>query len=35
VVELVAASGLDDPSDLTCKENIRQHAVDDPLLIGK
>jgi hypothetical protein len=26
---------LDDPSDLTCKDSIRQHAVDDPRLIGK
>jgi hypothetical protein len=26
---------LDDPSDLTCKETTRQHAVDDPLLSCK
>jgi len=32
---LLSPSGahwLDDPSDLTCKETTRQHAVDDPLL---
>jgi len=27
-----AAHWLDDPSDLTCKDSTRQHAVDDPLL---
>jgi hypothetical protein len=26
---------LDDPPDLSCKENTRQHAVDDPLLSCK
>src|SRR5829696_3687589 len=29
------AHWLDDPSDLTCKENTPQHAVDDPLLSCK
>jgi hypothetical protein len=29
------AHWLDDPSDLSCKHDTRQHAVDDPLLIGK
>jgi len=26
---------LDDPSDLSCKESMGQHAVDDPLLSCK
>jgi hypothetical protein len=26
------AHWLDDPSDLTCKDSIQQHSVDDPLL---
>jgi hypothetical protein len=26
---------LDGPSDLSCNETTRQHAVDDPLLIRK
>jgi hypothetical protein len=29
------AHWLDDPSDLSCKEDTGQHAVDDPLLSCK
>jgi hypothetical protein len=29
------AHSLDDPPDLSCKENTRQHSVDDPLLSCK
>ena len=35
---LLSPSGapwLDEPPDLSCMETTRQHAVDDPLLIGK
>jgi hypothetical protein len=31
----MGAHWLDDPPDVSCKENTRQHALDDPLLIGK
>jgi hypothetical protein len=29
------AHWLDDASDLSCTDSMRQYAVDDPLLIGK
>ena len=32
---LTGAYWLDDPSDLSCKDDTRQHAVDDPLLSCK
>ena len=35
LLSLSGAHWLDDPSDLTCKETTRQHAVDDPLLSCK
>jgi hypothetical protein len=32
LLHLTGAHWLDDPPDLSCKENTRQHPVDGPLL---